>query len=71
MTIASSLRSGVQQITSLANMGFVDAEEQKFQDEVNAVKRWWNDSRWRFTKRYVGIDLIIQAYQQADAVRAD
>ncbi|KAL1305585.1 hypothetical protein AAFC00_007190 [Neodothiora populina] len=28
-----------------------DHEEQQFQDEVKAIKQWWSDSRWRYTKR--------------------
>eukprot|EP00918_Siedleckia_nematoides_P002889 GHVU01006633.1.p1 GENE.GHVU01006633.1~~GHVU01006633.1.p1 ORF type:complete len:575 (+),score=82.52 GHVU01006633.1:111-1727(+) len=29
----------------------IDAEEQKYQEEVNENKQWWTDSRWRYTKR--------------------
>jgi isocitrate lyase len=29
----------------------LDAEEQQFQDEVAAIKQWWSEPRWRFTKR--------------------
>ena len=28
-----------------------DAEDQYYQEEVKALKEWWSDSRWRFTKR--------------------
>ncbi|KAI5287266.1 isocitrate lyase 1 [Ascosphaera aggregata] len=28
-----------------------DAEEQQYLQEVEAVKQWWKDSRWRHTKR--------------------
>lgn len=29
----------------------IDAEEKFFQDEVKRIKEWWNDSRWRNTRR--------------------
>ncbi|KAF2020195.1 isocitrate lyase [Aaosphaeria arxii CBS 175.79] len=32
-------------------MAHIDAEEQQFLQEVADVKKWWSDSRWRFTKR--------------------
>lgn len=32
-------------------MSFLDTEERRFVEEVNAVKQWWSDSRWRYTKR--------------------
>ena len=32
-------------------MGLLDQEEQAYHDEVNAVKQWWSDSRWRHTRR--------------------
>lgn len=28
-----------------------DAEEQRFQTEVQELKQWWTDSRWRYTRR--------------------
>lgn len=28
-----------------------DNEEQHYQDEVNELKQWWTDSRWRYTRR--------------------
>lgn len=37
--------------TTTANMANVDAEEQKYQDEVKELKQWWTDSRWRYTRR--------------------
>ncbi len=27
------------------------AEEQRYQDEINELKQWWTDSRWRYTRR--------------------
>lgn len=32
-------------------MSNFDAEEAQFQKEVEEVKQWWTDSRWRFTRR--------------------
>jgi isocitrate lyase len=32
-------------------MSNLDAEEQKYLQEVEEVKKWWSDSRWRYTRR--------------------
>ncbi|KAK5098960.1 isocitrate lyase 1 [Exophiala xenobiotica] len=32
-------------------MGALDQEEQAYQQEVAALQQWWQDSRWRHTKR--------------------
>lgn len=32
-------------------MSNLDAEEQKYLQEVEEVKKWWTDSRWRYTRR--------------------
>lgn len=32
-------------------MASIDLEERLFDDEVSAVKLWWADSRWRYTRR--------------------
>jgi isocitrate lyase len=29
----------------------LDAEEQQYLQEVEQVKKWWSDSRWRYTRR--------------------
>jgi len=29
----------------------LDLEEQRYQDDVEAIKKWWTDSRWRYTTR--------------------
>ena len=34
-------------------------EEQQFLDEVAAVKQWWADSRWRYTKRAFTAEQIV------------
>ncbi|KAL0259749.1 isocitrate lyase 1 [Diplodia seriata] len=37
--------------TMLPQMPSIDAEDQAFQQEVQAIQQWWSDSRWRYTKR--------------------
>jgi isocitrate lyase len=32
-------------------MSYADAEDAQFQQEVEEVKKWWSDSRWRYTRR--------------------
>ena len=41
-------------------MGSADQEEQQYLQEVEAVKQWWNDSRWRYTKRPFTAEQIVQ-----------
>ena len=38
---------------------YVDKEEQQFQAEVAEVKKWWSDSRWRYTKRPFTAEQIV------------
>lgn len=38
----------------------IDAEEQQYLQEVEAVKQWWNDSRWRYTRRPFTAEQIVQ-----------
>lgn len=38
---------------------FLDAEEQRYQDDVEAVKQWWADLRWRYTKRPFSAEQIV------------
>lgn len=38
----------------------IDAEEQAYLREVDAVKQWWTDSRWRYTKRPYTAEQIVQ-----------
>lgn len=37
----------------------VEVEDQKFAAEVEAVKQWWSDSRWRQTKRAYTAEQIV------------
>lgn len=41
-------------------MDYIDEEDQRYLEEVNAVKRWWSESRWRYTKRPFTADQIVQ-----------
>lgn len=36
-----------------------DIEDELFQKEVEAVKTWWSDSRWRQTKRPFTAEQIV------------
>jgi len=36
-----------------------ETEEKIFVEEVAAVKQWWNDSRWRYTKRPFTAEQIV------------
>lgn len=40
-------------------MASFEQEDAKFQQDVNAVKQWWNDSRWRHTKRPFTAEQIV------------
>jgi len=40
-------------------MSHADAEEAQYQKEVEEVKQWWTDSRWRYTKRPFTAEQII------------
>ena len=40
-------------------MSDVDNEDQLYQADVNAVKHWWSDSRWRYTRRPFTAEQIV------------
>ncbi|KAI9735870.1 MAG: isocitrate lyase 1 [Cirrosporium novae-zelandiae] len=40
-------------------MGFLEDEDQKYAADVQAVKQWWSDSRWRHTKRPFTAEQIV------------
>lgn len=40
-------------------MSSIDHEDQLYQTDVNAVKKWWTDSRWRYTKRPFTAEQIV------------
>lgn len=41
-------------------MANIEAEEQQYQQEVDEVKKWWTDSRWRYTRRPFTAEQIVQ-----------
>ncbi|KAI9813263.1 MAG: isocitrate lyase 1 [Pycnora praestabilis] len=42
-----------------STMSFIDQEDQLYQADVDAVKQWWTDSRWRYTKRPFTAEQIV------------
>ncbi|KAL2819520.1 isocitrate lyase [Aspergillus granulosus] len=40
-------------------MGYLEDEDQKYLADVEAVKNWWKDSRWRHTKRPFTAEQIV------------
>lgn len=40
-------------------MSNIDAEQQKYEEEIQAAKQWWTDSRWRYTKRPFTAEAIV------------
>ncbi|KAF2110831.1 isocitrate lyase [Lophiotrema nucula] len=41
-------------------MANIDAEEQQYLQEVEEVKKWWSDPRWRYTRRTFTPEQIVQ-----------
>ena len=37
----------------------LDREDQIYQEDVKAVKQWWTDFRWRYTKRPFTAEQIV------------
>ncbi|KAI9798736.1 MAG: isocitrate lyase 1 [Sarcosagium campestre] len=40
-------------------MAFLDEEERLYQNDVEAVKSWWTDARWRYTRRPFTAEQIV------------
>lgn len=40
-------------------MGHFEDEDRKYAEDVQAVKNWWSDSRWRYTKRPFTAEQIV------------
>ena len=40
-------------------MSPADDEDQRYQADVEVVKQWWTDSRWRYTKRPFTAEQIV------------
>lgn len=34
-------------------------EQRRYEEEVNEVKQWWTDSRWRYTRRPYTAEQIV------------
>lgn len=32
-------------------MSSIEAEEQRFRQDIKELEQWWQDSRWKFTRR--------------------
>ncbi len=43
----------------MAGTNALDAEERAYHADVAAVKKWWSDSRWRYTKRPFTAEQIV------------
>lgn len=50
----------LQRVLPANIMGHIDEEQQQYLQEVEAVKQWWTDSRWRYTKRPFTAEQIVQ-----------
>ena len=42
------------------DMANIDEEEKQYLQDVEAVKQWWSESRWRHTKRPFTAEQIVQ-----------
>ena len=40
-------------------MPSADEEDQRYQDDVESVKQWWKDHRWRYTRRPFTAEQIV------------
>jgi isocitrate lyase len=40
-------------------MASIDLEERLYNEEVESVKQWWTDSRWRYTRRPFTAEQIV------------
>jgi isocitrate lyase len=54
------MTSALSKLAEKFKMGHADQEEQQYLLEVEAVKQWWTDSRWRYTKRPFTAEQIVQ-----------
>ncbi|RDH31265.1 isocitrate lyase [Aspergillus welwitschiae] len=42
-----------------SHMNDLELEDQKYMNEVQAVKEWWRDARWRHTKRPFTAEMVV------------
>jgi isocitrate lyase len=56
------MSSTLNKIVDTLKMGSsqIDEEERQYLQDVEAVKKWWTDSRWRYTKRPFTAEQIVQ-----------
>jgi isocitrate lyase len=52
------MTSALSKLAEKFKMTHVDEEEQLYLQDVEAVKKWWTDSRWRYTKRRMHHELL-------------
>jgi isocitrate lyase len=52
--------SALKKVIDTFKMSPLDQEEQQYLQDVEAVKQWWTDSRWRYTKRPFTAEQIVQ-----------
>ena len=50
----------LRKVTHTFKMSSVDQEDQQYLQDVEAVKKWWSDSRWRYTKRPFTAEQVVQ-----------
>lgn len=54
------MTSVLNKLLDTFKMGSIDEEERQYLQDVEAVKQWWTDSRWRYTKRPFTAEQIVQ-----------
>jgi isocitrate lyase len=42
-----------------SHLSEIELEDQKYWKEVQAVKEWWKDPRWRYTKRQFTAEMVV------------
>lgn len=59
MEIIAANLAGKEPFHYALPMAVEDQEDQLFEKDVKSVKRWWSDSRWRYTKRPFTAEQIV------------
>lgn len=57
--VSTAISNLTDTVTAAMSNNDITAEEKRFQEEVAEVKAWWQDSRWRFTKRPFTAEQIV------------
>jgi isocitrate lyase len=50
----------LNRVVDTFKMTSIEQEEQQYLQDVEAVKKWWSDSRWRYTRRPFTAEQIVQ-----------